>query len=319
MNKKTFGLIVFLLLVASFLGGSTAAQIKYVGVQKVSEKGQGTPTQGVQPTQAPFVSKTKTAKPEIKFFVMSFCPYGNQAEAGLEPVYQLLKDKVTWTPQYIINDQKASCEQNCPFRVYNDDAKKRCEEAVKQNQVKDLETCKGYFPYTSTDECLKQECSKLTAGKFESLHGDQELNQDIREIVAYNLAVESGSSVLGAASGEGILSKWWKFITLVNDKCTSTNADTCWKEQATAAGFDATKISQAEKSQKTTLAQKETTVAQKYQATGSPTVFINDTIYNGGRSPEEYKKAICSAFENPPEECGKILGQEGAAASGGCN
>jgi len=42
------------------------------------------------------------AKPVVEFFVMSFCPYGLQAEQGLEPVYQLLKDTVDWKPHYVI-------------------------------------------------------------------------------------------------------------------------------------------------------------------------------------------------------------------------
>jgi len=304
MNKKTSGIIVFLLMVVAFLGGSTAARIKYEGPAstKVSAgKQEGTPT-AIQPTQVPF-NPTKSAKPEIKFFVMSFCPFGNQAEAGLEPVYQLLKDKVSWQPRYIVNDKKSSCEQGCPFKVYNDDAKTKCEDAIKAGQVKDLETCKGYFPYTSADECLQKECAGLKAGEYDSLHGVQELNQDVREIVAYNL---------------GNLSNWWKFVSLVNSKCTSTDADTCWTVQAKEAGFDVNKIDSLVKTQTSTLLIKEIAEAKKYNASGSPTVYINETLYNGGRAPEDYKKAICSAFENPPEECNKVLGQESAATSGGC-
>jgi predicted DsbA family dithiol-disulfide isomerase len=41
-------------------------------------------------------------KPQIDFFVMSYCPYGNQAEEGVEPVYQLLKDKAIFNPRYVI-------------------------------------------------------------------------------------------------------------------------------------------------------------------------------------------------------------------------
>lgn len=301
--KKGNAVIVVLIIAAAFLAGSALAKRKYGGQEGLGgQGGKETPTTAAVPTQPPFVPK-KSAKPEIKFFVMSFCPYGNQAEAGIEPVYQLLKDKVSWAPRYIINDKKSSCEQNCPFRVYNDDAKKRCEEAVGQNQVKDLETCKGYFPYSSADECLKKECASLKAGEYDSLHGVQELNQDIREICAYNL---------------GDLDKWWKFVIAVNDKCTAQDADTCWKDKATAAGLDLGKISQCVSSQIKVLVAKEIEEAAKYQASGSPTVFINEELYNGGRASEDYKKAICAAFENPPKECDTILGQESAATSGGC-
>lgn len=306
MKNKRVLLIVLLLLVASFLVGSSVAKKKYGGRQEgVGRQGeQGTPTQTASPTLPPFVPKTKSAKPEVKFFVMSFCPFGNQAEAGLEPVYQLLKDKVSWQPRYIVNDKKTSCEQGCPFRVYNDEAKARCEEAVKQSQLESLDECKQYFPYQSTDECLKKECAGLKAGEYESLHGVQELNQDVREICAFNL---------------NNLEKWWKFVVAVNEKCTAQNADTCWEDQATAVGLDIGKITLCFNSRFKALAVKEIEESAKYQASGSPTVYINDTLYNGGRSPEDYKKAICAAFENPPEECQKVLSQESTATNGGCN
>lgn len=298
MNNKTSFLIVFLLMVAAFLAGSTAAKVKYGKEGK--EGGEGAKV--IEPTPVPFNPK-KSAKPEVKFFVMSFCPFGNQAEAGLEPVYQLLKDKVSWQPRYIVSDKKASCEQSCPLRVYNDAAKSRCEQAIKDGQVEDMETCKGYFPYQNGDECLKKECAGLKAGEYESLHGAQELNQDVREIVAFNL---------------GDLSNWWKFVSLINSKCNSNDADTCWLAQAKEAGLDVDKILAEAKTKTKTILEQEIAEAKKYDASGSPTIYINDTIYNGGRSSEDYKKAICSAFENPPPECNKILGQE-SSASGGRN
>jgi len=38
---------------------------------------------------------TKSDKPDVKVFVMSYCPYGLQAEKMYLPVYNLLKDKTT--------------------------------------------------------------------------------------------------------------------------------------------------------------------------------------------------------------------------------
>ncbi len=301
MNQKTSYLIVFLSLVAAFLAGSAFAKIKSSGGEKAKTN---TPTPPAQPTLPPFNPK-KTAKPEIKFFVMSFCPYGNQAEAGLEPVYRLLKDKVDWQPRYIVEDQKSSCEASCPYRVFNDQAKAQCEGAIKAGQVKDLEGCKQYFPYTSVDDCLKKECAGLKAGEYSSLHGPQELNQDLREICAFQLSA-------------GNLDKWWKFVAAVNSKCTANDADTCWKEQARVSGLDTAKITACAQSQTKTLLTAELAEAKKFQASGSPTVIINDSVYNGGRSPEDYKKALCLAFEAPPEECKQSLGQETATSSGGC-
>lgn len=45
----------------------------------------------------------KSDKPNVELFVMSFCPYGNQAEDTTLPVYNLLKDKVNWNIHYIVS------------------------------------------------------------------------------------------------------------------------------------------------------------------------------------------------------------------------
>lgn len=314
MNKKPFLIIVLLLTVVSFLAGSRLAQ-----------KGEGKKILGSQPaTPTPevnkegssksysFTPKKKSAKPEVKFFVMSFCPFGNQAEAGLEPVYQLLKDKVEWLPRYIFSpitqDTVDRCKGNCAYRVADDNAKKQCQQAIEQKQLPQgmtVENCvQAYFPYKTQEDCIQKECRTLKIGAYDSLHGQQEFNQDIREICAYNL---------------GNLEKWWKFVSMVNEKCSSTNADTCWRLLAEQAGFDAEKIASCEKSQANSLAKKEVEETQKYNVSGSPTVYINDTLYEGGRSPEDYKKAICLAFEEPPTECQTVLGKESAPSSGGCN
>lgn len=41
-------------------------------------------------------------RPQIDFFVMSYCPYGNQAEEGIQPVLDHLGDKVDLNPHYVI-------------------------------------------------------------------------------------------------------------------------------------------------------------------------------------------------------------------------
>jgi glutaredoxin len=45
----------------------------------------------------------KTEKPDVKLFVMSFCPYGNQAEDLMKPVINLLKDKFDVRLHYIVS------------------------------------------------------------------------------------------------------------------------------------------------------------------------------------------------------------------------
>jgi hypothetical protein len=48
-------------------------------------------------------------------------------------------------------------------------------------------------------------------------------------------------------------------------------------------------------------------LSKKYGVQGSPTLVINGTVVESGRSPEDIKKAICAAFTNPPRECAQTL------------
>ena len=45
----------------------------------------------------------KTDKPTVQLFVMSFCPYGIQAEQAMKPVVDLLGSKVTIEPHFIVS------------------------------------------------------------------------------------------------------------------------------------------------------------------------------------------------------------------------
>jgi protein-disulfide isomerase len=43
----------------------------------------------------------KTDKPKVELFVMSYCPYGTQAEKGILPVVNLLKDKIDFNLRFV--------------------------------------------------------------------------------------------------------------------------------------------------------------------------------------------------------------------------
>lgn len=268
-DSKISLILIILLVIASFFSGSMWAKIKYLeGGERVKITKDNQPTTPpAQPTRPPFTPQ-KSQKPQVKFFVMSYCPFGNQAEAGLEPVFQLLKDKVDWQPRYVI------------YKDY-------CQRAPADQKAK----------------CEKDNCLKKGSEIYCSMHGVAEFNQDIREICAFKM---------------GEPDKWWKFIELTNKNCNVGNIETCWKGEAQKAGLDTAKIESCFSSEKFSLARAQTEEMDKYQAFGSPAVFINDVSCEGGRAPEDYKKAICSSFESQPEECKEILGQESSAVEGGC-
>ncbi len=189
----------------------------------------------------------KTDKPTVELYVMSFCPYGNKAEDTLEPVYNLLKEKVEWKIHYIVS--------------------------VDGNTVN-------------------------------SLHGQPEADQNMREVcvMEYNG-----------------LDAWWDFATYVNDNCGSDGS--CWEDASGEAGFDVNEINACVESAGVQFMEEEEKATNKAQATGSPTMLINGVktraVYDYGNS-ESYKEAICSAFNEAPQECEEMLNSESSGVSGSC-
>ena len=215
----------------------------------------------------------KTAKPDVKLFVMSFCPFGNQAEEMLIPVVNLLKDKANFELHYIFYSNYAS----------------------------------GYPDY-----CYDKE------NKYCSMHGIQELHQDIRELCVAKYQKD----------------KLWDFVKEINAQATPQDVDSKWENIAKSLGIDVEKIKSCMNneaidllSQELHLTNNQYPVQQPIQhnnmetesISASPTLVINGIIYDGKRSSEDFKKAICSAFENPPSECSQTVeNSQGGSSNGSC-
>lgn len=198
----------------------------------------------------------KTEAPDVKLFVMSYCPYGNQAEDVMKPVVDLLKDQAKIKVHYVI------------YSNYAD----------------------GYPDY-----CLDK------ANKYCSMHGIEELNQDIREICVqkYNPA------------------KFWPFLKEINANTTAENVDGKWEKIAQNLGINVSKIKDCQAKEAETLLQTEVQLSQKHDVSGSPALVINDTVYSGGRTSNAYKEAICSAFKTAPKACSTELSDVANDASSG--
>ena len=298
------GVIVFCLLLAasSFFAG--AAWLKLNNTSSTTDKNT--------------FAAVKSNKPEFNFFVMSFCPYGNQIEDVIKPMADLLKDKADIHPRYIF-EKIANISDYC-----------------KQTSG-DITQCAAYIQasyFTTEADCQKtindasktclDEKNYLKLGDtfYSSLHGRIEANQDVREICAFNMNEDK--------------TNWWTFIGNVNKNCTSENADTCWEEQAKKAGFDTNKITECFNTQAGELIEKEIALTTQYKVQGSPTLIINGvnfppesayteagdgtlTIGNKTikqadfRSPDALKEAVCASFKKAPSECKTVL--TAAAAS----
>ncbi|MDP2820722.1 MAG: hypothetical protein Q8O39_00765 [bacterium] len=206
------------------------------------------------------VTIPKKEKPNLKLFVMAFCPYGTQAEETLYSLVNLLKGKIDFEVAYIISENK---------------------------------------------------------GKFSSLHGDDELNQNVRELCVTKYFPE----------------KSWDFIHKTNNSCALENINACWKDSANELGIDSNKIENCLKDEsqeilnnQLVLNKQEFTVQdvskhnsqEKISVYSSPTLVINDIIYDGSRNLEGYQSAICSVFSEQPKECEEKLSGAAVEVEGNC-
>lgn len=206
-------------------------------------------------------------RPQIDFFIMSYCPYGNEAEEAIKPVFDRLGESADFHPHYVI-----------------------------------YEDYQGGGPRYCFD----------SESNYCSMHGIQELNQDLRERCVVE---EYGTQ------------KYFDFALTMNTVCSAQNADTCWKDVASSVGIDTALVEQCFESRTTEILAREKELNGLYGASGSPTVFIDGEKYAGSRTPAGYMRALCNAFDHPPEACNGIEemddGQNAAqgpsqAAAGGC-
>lgn len=197
----------------------------------------------------------KSETPDVKMFVMAFCPFGEQAENGVGPAARLLGVDVE--PHFVIY---------------------------------------GNYRGGGPDFCME-------SGKYCSMHGIGELDEGIRQLCIY----------------KNFKPKWWDYVDYVNSKCSLQNIESCWKDAANSVGIDVSKIENCKDTEGVSLAKSEYELNQKYGVQGSPTILINEKAYSGGRSPEDFKNALCAAFKSPPAACSQNLGSSSQAPSASCS
>ena len=149
---------------------------------------------------------------------------------------------------------------------------------------------------------------KSEQGEYSSMHGEQELNQGVRELCVNKYERD----------------KFWNFVREINENCNYEDVDSKWEAIASNMDIDVQKIKDCvsdeaqdilaqefELSQTEYLVQdpKEHKNEERISISGSPTLIINNIVYDKGRSVQEYKDAICSAFNTPPEECNQELSE----------
>ncbi len=198
------------------------------------------------PAQPPATTVIKSDVPEVKLYVMSYCPYGNVAEEAMDPVVELLGNTIDLKIHYIVS---------------------------------------------------------ISGETINSLHGPVEANQNIRE---------------ACIQRDYDIQTFWDFLAYTNKNCTLNNIETCWESAADVTGIDKAAVQSCFETDGLSLMQADTLLTSQFGVSGSPTLMINGAIVNVARTPEAYKQAICSAFNNAPAACDVVLSDDGSQADGSC-
>jgi thiol-disulfide isomerase/thioredoxin len=92
--------------------------------------------------------------------------------------------------------------------------------------------------------------------------------------------------------------------------CMNKNAQAIpnnWEQCAKDNNLDVEKIRTCYEGEEAfKLAEETQQKADAKQAKGSPTIFMNDLPYSGGRTEMDFMRAICNEFEEKPSACAKI-------------
>jgi protein-disulfide isomerase len=147
-----------------------------------------------------------------------------------------------------------------------------------------------------------------TPDTIQSLHGTVEAQEDLRQVCIMKYYDQK---------------TYWNYMMTIDTNCSSkyrdATYDACWKDAATKAGIDASKIDTCSKAAEgVALLKADDDLSSSKGVSGSPTLIINGVTYSGARTADAYKEGICNAFTTQPSECSQQLSTTGSEASGGC-
>ncbi len=138
-----------------------------------------------------------------------------------------------------------------------------------------------------------------------SMHGINETKEDIRQLCIEKYYPH----------------KFWDYLDEIatNFSYSPANIEEKWKALADSLGINTTKIEQCAKTEGKQLLANEFKLDQKYHVSGSPTLIINGQTWNGPRSSNMFKWAVCQAFKKQPKECQQSINEtQSVKPAGSC-
>lgn len=141
----------------------------------------------------------------------------------------------------------------------------------------------------SVDFNLNFIATESADGSFTSLHGQTEVDGNIVQLCAIEHEPD----------------KYMDMIVCMNKDARSIPAN--WVGCAGENDLNVNKIKTCfEGDEGKQLLSESVVETQAVGATGSPTIYLNDQPYAGGRSEADLFRALCSAFEEAPDACSDI-------------
>ena len=134
------------------------------------------------------------------------------------------------------------------------------------------------------NNCLTEE------QEYCSMHGKREIEQDLRELCIQKYYPD----------------KYYEYLLSVNKNCSLSNITTCWDIIAIDKGIDVTKIKDCQINE-VNLLDESKNLCIEYDVLSSPTIIINNELFVGAMSSNNYKELICKYFINRPTECNITL------------
>lgn len=169
-----------------------------------------------------------------------------------------------------------------------------------------------HYIFTKTTQPEKPEnCLETPETYFCAKESKEQLNENVREICAWNLTPEKN--------------RWWNFVISVDKNCPPTEVDQCWQEEAKKYGLVVNQIQNCFSTQAVEILNSEINHLQSENINFTPTLLINDsqlplnlktdetkTVVKIGEkyfqpsqinTSDYYIAAVCSTFKDTPNIC----------------
>lgn len=200
-------------------------------------------------------STTSSSATHIELFVMSQCPYGIEAEKVIIPVIKEFGDQIDFHLYFIA--EEAGDENS---------------EIFSQNlEEKEFNPSEGIYNGLELDKCRGE--AVYEGGRFKSLHGQAEIEEDIRQTIIAQYYPQ-------------------RFLDYLLHRAENYHQDD-WEQAAVSAWIDCDQVKQLVKDEGENLFLENIQRAKEMNISASPTLLINGKRTQGPISQWSFSRILC--------------------------